>query len=610
MLHSEPLLQWSPSQVDVETGKSTSELAFKDVAYTVRKGGKNPLHVLRGVTGVCAPCKVTAIFGPTGAGKSTLLDVLARRKRLEWISGSVLVNGKPQTDAFSRMCGYVVQDDLLIGQMTVRENVLFSAQLRLPQDLYSAERCEQVVDAVLDELGLGKVRDALIGNELARGVSGGERKRTNIACELVFRPSVLFLDEPTTGLDAATAVQVVATVRHLARLGCTVVMSLHQPRFAIFRQLDAVLVVCDGHLAFHGAPDDLVPHLEAAGFACEPHNNPADFVLDVLSSGATPQLREGKSPAALLLSVYAESAVARAIALHVDVACRDAVNRPDVQLGVRFGVSRLRQFTVVCGRYWLGVKRLPVIVMAQMVTMVIFAGIVGGIYWQSGLDFKGLQNRTGAIFFMVMSMMFSNLGALEILIRERALFLHHKSAGYFSTGPYFLATVLCDLVPMRVAPMLLFGALAYPALGFQATWAHFAWFELILVVTAVASGALCYFVSAGVGVFAIANLVVSVVYVVQMLFGGLLVNLATLPDWLGWLPYLSLFKQGFEALSVNELHGLEFKLLPFVSIAGDKYLEEQGFALGDKPKCVAIMLAWAVAYLALAFVALDRLRKD
>lgn len=82
-----------------------------------------------------------------------------------------------------------------------------------------------------------------------------------------------------------------------------------------------------------------------------------------------------------------------------------------------------------------------------------------GIYWQLDLSFQGLQNRVGAIFFMIMSMIFSNLGALEIMVNERVLFLHQKANGYYSTGPYFLAAVLCDLVPMRIVPMFIFGAL-------------------------------------------------------------------------------------------------------------------------------------------------------
>jgi len=513
------------------------------------------------------------------------------------------------------MCGYVVQDDILLGHMTVRENIQFSARLRLPADLYSDDAKEKMVDSVLLELGLTKVKDSIIGNEMVRGVSGGERKRTNIACELCIRPGVLFLDEPTTGLDAATAVQVIKTIRHLAELGCTVIMSIHQPRFSIFKLLDKVILLSEGHIIYQGKPEGVVASFERVGYICEKHNNPADFMFDVLSGVCErtvefAAVETSETAHDILLKAYLASDEAKATDSSIDVAIKAGLKKPDLQASVKYGVGPWRQFVVICGRYVLGMKRLPVIIMAQLFTMVIFAGMVGGIYWQLGLDFKGLQNRVGAIFFMIMSMIFANLSALEILINERALFLHQKAAGYFHTAPYFMATILCDLIPMRIIPMSIFGALAYPALGFQAEWGHFFWFELVLMTTAIASGALCYFVSSVVGIFAIANLVVSVCYVVMMLFGGLLVNLETLPSFLHWLQYLSLFKQGYSALAITELHGLKFELAPFVSITGDKYLEEQGFALSDRPRNVSLMAASALVYLLLSYVALVRLRKE
>lgn len=182
---------WSPSN-DLENGTrltSSVELQFKNLSYTLNLGDKKKEKViLRNVSGVARGGKVNAIFGPTGAGKSTLLDCLARRKKESWITGDgVFVNGTKQKSSFKRMSGYVVQDDILLYNMTVRENITFSARLRLPHDLYSAADRERLVELVIQELGLQKCADSLIGNDLLRGISGGEKKRTNIACELVIR---------------------------------------------------------------------------------------------------------------------------------------------------------------------------------------------------------------------------------------------------------------------------------------------------------------------------------------------------------------------------------------------------------------------------------------
>ncbi|KAL3309149.1 ATP-binding cassette sub- G member 2 [Cichlidogyrus casuarinus] len=179
-----------------------SRVSFHDIRYEVKVrkmpwSKPKPKSILKGVNGVMH-AGLNAIMGPTGSGKSSLLDVLAGRKDPHFLKGRVLIDGKPQPKNFKCMSGYVVQDDIVMGTLTVRENLFFSAALRLPSTVKQEERKEKIED-VIDELGLAHVADSKIGTELIRGVSGGERKRTNIGMELITDPKVLFLDEPTTG---------------------------------------------------------------------------------------------------------------------------------------------------------------------------------------------------------------------------------------------------------------------------------------------------------------------------------------------------------------------------------------------------------------------------
>jgi ATP-binding cassette subfamily G (WHITE) protein 2 len=108
------------------------------------------------------------------------------------------MDGEPQTSDFKYRVGYVVQDDIVSGNLTVRENLIFSANLRLSENVSSTDK-NAIVDEVIGQLGLEKCADSKVGTEFQRGISGGERKRTNIGMELVLSPKVLFLDEPTTG---------------------------------------------------------------------------------------------------------------------------------------------------------------------------------------------------------------------------------------------------------------------------------------------------------------------------------------------------------------------------------------------------------------------------
>lgn len=162
------------------------------------------------------PSTMTGILGPSGAGKSSLLDVLAGRKRVGegQITGKVsLMIGKPSRafgegasahaaggpEVLQRIAGYVSQEDVLPGMLTCYEHLMFHARLRMERGASFEFRRERVL-WVIRELGLTRVADSRIGDELERGLSGGERRRLSIAAELVALPALLFLDEPTTGL--------------------------------------------------------------------------------------------------------------------------------------------------------------------------------------------------------------------------------------------------------------------------------------------------------------------------------------------------------------------------------------------------------------------------
>ncbi|CAF3486276.1 unnamed protein product, partial [Rotaria sp. Silwood2] len=218
---------------------------------------------------------------PSGCGKSTLLDILADRKNPRGISGRVLVDGLAPPPSFKYIVGYVVQDDIITGTLTVRETLLFSANVRLPEEVTYEERVQRVTKTIQD-LSLESCADTKVGNETIRGVSGGERKRTCIGMELVLTPKILFLDEPTTGLDASTARSVMQCLSDLSKQGRTIIFSIHQPRFSTFKLFDTVLFLCKGLTIYRGPADGVVDYFAMQGYSCEMHDNPADFALDTL----------------------------------------------------------------------------------------------------------------------------------------------------------------------------------------------------------------------------------------------------------------------------------------------------------------------------------------
>jgi ABC-type multidrug transport system ATPase subunit/ABC-type multidrug transport system permease subunit len=271
-------------------------LTFSDVTYTVkvkhRDGNVTDRPLLRGVYGFAEPGKMTALMGASGAGKTTLLDVLAGRKNTGTVEGKIMLNGRvPTKKEFARVTGYVEQFDSLLPTDTVRESLDFAAHLRLPAGV-SAEIKDRIVEEVLDILDLTSIADHMLGSKQHPGLSPSQLKRVSIGCELVANPAVLFLDEPTTGLDSRAAQTVMRVVRRIARSGRSVICTIHQPSAELFYLFDRlVLLAPGGHQIFFGdlgtRSKRFVKYLESVPKVQPiPHRvNPASWMLEELGIG-------------------------------------------------------------------------------------------------------------------------------------------------------------------------------------------------------------------------------------------------------------------------------------------------------------------------------------
>ena len=130
---------------------------------------------------------------------------------------------------------------------------------------------------------LSKCSNKVVGGPLVKGISGGERKRTSIGIELITNPSLLFLDEPTTGLDSDTALLVIKILRDLARQGRTVIQTIHQPNTDIYNNLDYLILMAQGKIIYFNQKEYALPYFKSLDFACPDHTNPADFFISIMS---------------------------------------------------------------------------------------------------------------------------------------------------------------------------------------------------------------------------------------------------------------------------------------------------------------------------------------
>ena len=191
-------------------------------------------------------------------------------------TGKLSVNGTEikSMNPLKNIIGYVTQEDILIETNTVRQNMMTHAVLRNVPDR------KNLVQGIINKLQLTKCQDTQVGGAMVRGVSGGEKKRVSIGVELVSSPSVLFMDEPTTGLDSNTAFEIMKLMRDIKNSDdMTVVAVMHAPSNEIMALFDSLIILCDGLIIFHGPPEFLGDRLGEIELTVPRFSNPVEHFL-------------------------------------------------------------------------------------------------------------------------------------------------------------------------------------------------------------------------------------------------------------------------------------------------------------------------------------------
>ena len=255
--------------------------------------GQNKKSIIEPVSGKIPAGSLTAILGPSGCGKSTFLNFISGRhqqlKGLDY-NGACWYNDASLDDhshakAIQTVVGYVMQDDVLFETMTVRECFEFVAKLSISNDekVYSDK-----VDETLKKLEISAAENTVIGGHSQRGVSGGERKRVCIGVEMLKNPKVMFMDEPTTGLDSFTAEKLIAMCLGFSNEGMTIACTIHQPSSQIFKMFERVILMAERTIIYQGpigtstgedqTCDVIIPFFEEQGYPFDVFCNPAEYL--------------------------------------------------------------------------------------------------------------------------------------------------------------------------------------------------------------------------------------------------------------------------------------------------------------------------------------------
>jgi ABC-type multidrug transport system ATPase subunit/ABC-type multidrug transport system permease subunit len=585
-----------PHEEELDDSDSISE-------FSTVSPGKKP--ILCGISGKFSP-GLTCIIGASGSGKSSLLDILAGCEKSGAVSGSLTLNGIPATPKdLKQFVGYIVQDDLFPAYLTVRECIEFSAKTRLPETTTKQEMAH-VVDKVLEMTGLASIQTSKIGDPSvksrsgkSRGISGGQRRRVSVACELVTHPALLLLDEPTSGLDSHTAYHLVKALKEMST-EATIALTIHQPPPQVFALFDhVILMIPGGRILWQGKPSEAQAFLTAVDPTGESDLlTVADRLMDVsVVKGreilaSTPQRFDSMDKG--LQVVSSEQSLS-------------------TFAGKQAHVSALTQLFELFSRSIKTLLRDPSLLTSHWIISVGLGLLVGGFYFQSPATIAGFQNKLGASFFLLAIMAFSSLSAVGGTMSPpvRSQFIRERTGSWYRVWTWSVSRLMIDLIPLRIVPALVMGSIAYWMIGMVPAVSNFIKFLAVVVLFSTSVGGFALCVSALISDYGTASLVVAVCMLFQMLLGGLLINTNSIPPALSWIQWLSLFRYATEALAVNEaassrivdtLQGIPVDL-PASSILGSLF----GFDMDSFYRNVFALLGWSVA-LSLVFLGLVQWR--
>ncbi|KAL1829196.1 hypothetical protein ACET3Z_007608 [Daucus carota] len=563
---------------------------------------KKRLTILEDVSGVIKPCRMTLLLGPPSSGKTTLMLALAGKldPTLK-TSGSVTYNGHGMQDFVpQRSAAYISQYDVHIGEMTVRETLAFSGRCQGVGSSYEmlAELARRekdanikpdpdvdifmkaastvgqedsvVTDYVLKILGLEECADTMVGDQMIRGISGGQKKRVTTGEILVGPARALFMDEISTGLDSSTTFQIVKALQHTVHiLQGTALISLLQPAPETFELFDDIILLCDGYIVYQGSREHVLDFFESIGFKCPERKGVADFLQEVTSKKDQKQywlhrdqpyrFITSKELAEAFQSFHVGQQVTNDLATSFD----KSKSHPAALTTDKYGINKTELLKALTAREILLMKRNSFIYVFKLFQLTVMALALMTLFLRTELN----QNTTtegglytGALFFGVVMIMFNGSADLAMTIVRLPVFYKQRDLLFFPTWTYTLLTWITK-IPVTFVEVGLWVSLTYYVIGFDPNIGRLAKQYLIFVLINQMASALFRMVGALGRTMILAYTFGGFAMLVLFSLGGFVLARGDVADYWIWGYYISPMMYGMNAIAVNEFLGHQWSKL-------------------------------------------------
>ncbi|XP_030549974.1 ABC transporter G family member 38-like isoform X1 [Rhodamnia argentea] len=539
---------------------------------------------------------MTLLLGPPGSGKTTLLKALTGKRDPELnFSGEVTYNGHKMHEFVpERTAAYICQYDVHIPQMTVRETLAFSAKcqgagssydmltellrreklLKIKPDPYIdalmkasvlKEHKEDIVtDYVLRILGLEVCANTMIGNEMMRGISGGQKKRVTTGEMLVSPVNALFMDNISTGLDSSTTFQIVNSIRQSIHIfNKTALVSLLQPPPETYELFDDIILLSEGQIVYQGPRECVLEFFESMGFRCPDRKGVADYLQEVTSRKDQRQYWVSEEslyryiPVAEFVEAFKSFHVGRANEQELRTPFDRSKNHAAALAKSKYGASKRELLKACLSREATLMRRDAYLHKIQILQIWICSIILATVFGQARKQHDSVEDGTvhlGALYFLIHVILFAGFLELPNTIDKLPVFYKQRDLHFYPSWAFSLPSSILWF-PLSIIEVALAVGTAYYIIGFDPSVIRLLKQYMALVLSGQMSFALFRCTATLSRDHVIANTAGSFAMVWVLTFGGFILSQGKMKKWLIWGFWTSPLMYTQTAISVNEFLG-------------------------------------------------------